>query len=397
VPETAIDLALLAALVTAADTRIARTKDGQDDWTREIDLHLPVSNPLLWSSQSYAIKRLLDFLTGDRWSLHFRPRPQGMKRLAAIARATARPNYDCVSLFSGGLDSYIGAIDLLEGGLNPILVSQYDPTNSTYQIETHAKLKDQYKPKTIPRLRGRLSFPSQLCKSGSETTLRARSFLFFALAALPASALDLPHSARIHVPENGFISLNVPLDSLRLGAFSTRTTHPFYLAKWNELLSALSLNANLHNRYAFKTKGEMVAECAAPQFLSSTAALTMSCSSVGKFRWIGESPQHCGYCMPCLIRRGSLRKIPGGDVTPYHLQALHAGPIDTGRAEGEHIRSFELAIRRLKLKPASAARLIHLPGPLAGNAGVMNDYTRVYREGLFEVEGLLAGVVAKPL
>ena len=40
--ETAVDLALLAAAITAADTRISRAADAQDAWTREIDLHLPV-------------------------------------------------------------------------------------------------------------------------------------------------------------------------------------------------------------------------------------------------------------------------------------------------------------------------------------------------------------------
>lgn len=40
--ETAIDLAILSATVTAADTRISRQEDAQDSWTREIDLYLPV-------------------------------------------------------------------------------------------------------------------------------------------------------------------------------------------------------------------------------------------------------------------------------------------------------------------------------------------------------------------
>jgi hypothetical protein len=44
--ETGIDLAILAAAITAADTRISRGLDAQDGWTREIDLHLPVQNPV---------------------------------------------------------------------------------------------------------------------------------------------------------------------------------------------------------------------------------------------------------------------------------------------------------------------------------------------------------------
>ena len=36
--EIAVDLMILAATVTAADTRIARATESQDSWTREIDL-----------------------------------------------------------------------------------------------------------------------------------------------------------------------------------------------------------------------------------------------------------------------------------------------------------------------------------------------------------------------
>lgn len=53
----------------------------------------------------------------------------------------------------------------------------------------------------------------------------------------------------LRVPENGLIALNVPLDPLRLGALSTRTTHPFYMARWNDLLSALGIPGRLENPY----------------------------------------------------------------------------------------------------------------------------------------------------
>src|SRR6266545_2618231 len=43
--ETAADLGILAAAITAADTRISRSVDAQDGWTREIDIYLPVEDP----------------------------------------------------------------------------------------------------------------------------------------------------------------------------------------------------------------------------------------------------------------------------------------------------------------------------------------------------------------
>ena len=66
--ERAIDLALFAAAMTAADTRISRTTEAQDRWTREIDLHLPVAEPDIWASLAPLLVQMLDFLTGDRWA-----------------------------------------------------------------------------------------------------------------------------------------------------------------------------------------------------------------------------------------------------------------------------------------------------------------------------------------
>ena len=59
--ETAIDLAILAACVTAADTRISRATDSQDSWTREIDLHVPVQDVALWTRVTALIGETLKF------------------------------------------------------------------------------------------------------------------------------------------------------------------------------------------------------------------------------------------------------------------------------------------------------------------------------------------------
>src|SRR5476649_708675 len=61
--ERAIDLAILAATVTAADTRISRELSSQDAWTREIEICVPVSEPGLWDDAAPLLRRTLDFLT----------------------------------------------------------------------------------------------------------------------------------------------------------------------------------------------------------------------------------------------------------------------------------------------------------------------------------------------
>lgn len=395
--EIAVDLGVLAATLTAADTRINRRSESQDGWTREITLEVPVSDPALWTSVEDLVVRMLNFLTGDRWGLRFRARPAGLKRLAPAPTRLAMYRPPDVCLFSGGLDSFIGAIDLLAGGRAPLFVSHYwDGVTSAHQTYCGNRLEKHYPKAGFMHLRARVGFPTDaVAGSGVENSLRGRSFLFFALAALAADAIK--DDVTIHVPENGLISLNVPLDPLRLGSLSTRTTHPFYMARWNELLRRLGIKANLNNRYRHQTKGEMVAGCADRAFLERTAKGTMSCSSPAKARWSGAPPQHCGHCVPCLIRRAALVAGLGTDNTTYTLQDLRAAPLDAAKAEGEHVRSFQLAIARHRARPGSARFRIHQPGPLNDAPAELGAYEQVYVNGLNEVGALLAGVVARPL
>jgi hypothetical protein len=73
--ETGLDLLVLAALVYAADTRISRTTESEDTWTREIRLVVPVSELGRWNETIPVLERMLKFLTGDIWSVGFRARP----------------------------------------------------------------------------------------------------------------------------------------------------------------------------------------------------------------------------------------------------------------------------------------------------------------------------------
>ena len=202
----------------------------------------------------------------------------------------------------------------------------------------------------------------------------------------------------LDVPENGLIALNVPLDMLRLGALSTRTTHPYYLARWNDLLAALGIAGRVQNPYWNKTKGEMVAACANPKLLKTLVTKSMSCASPTKARWKKHGIEHCGYCVPCLIRRAAVSKAwgKGKDPTIYTLADLGAQTLDTCAAEGQQVRSFQLAIARLKANPGLAKMLIHKPGSLDDEKKHLEDLAAMYRRGMEEVGKLLLGVNTKP-
>ena len=397
--ELGLDLLVFATLVHAADTRISRATESEDNWTREVRLVIPVSDAPAWSACSPDLQRLLNFLTGDRWTIAFKDRPAGFSAMVpARPPRTPPPAFDRVSLFSGGLDSLIGAIDLLAAGAKPLLISHAgEGATSSAQEACWTGIIRAYPQSSAARLRMWLNVPKPLIPDvASEDTTRGRSFLFFALAACATTGID--RVSTILVPENGLISLNVPLDPLRLGALSTRTTHPFYMARWNDLLAKLGLRCRLDNPYWNKTKGQMVAECANGALLLTLIPESMSCASPAKARWKGRGNEHCGYCLPCIIRRAAIEFAlrAGNDPTTYTIPDLRAQALDTLKAEGQQVRSFQLAIARLNANPSLAKILIHKPGPLSDDESRLPDLADVYLRGMREVETLLAGVEATP-
>lgn len=397
--EIALDLLIVAVLVHAADTRVSRASESQDNWTREIRLVLPVSDYTRWTATAPLLQRLLNFLTGDRWLLAFRERPKDFVRIVPPRRSrTPGATFDSVSLFSGGLDSLIGAIDILENCSTPLLVSHAgEGSVSDAQNTCFEALKAHYNSRPFNRLRFWLNFPSHLISGiDNEDTTRGRSFLFFALAVFAGTGLD--GSFTVEVPENGLIALNVPLDPLRLGSLSTRTTHPFYMARWNDLLIALGIDGRVRNPYWDKTKGEMVTACANPDVLARLIPASLSCASPTKGRWQGHGIEHCGYCVPCVIRRAALDTSlgRGNDPTTYTVGDLTARTLDTRQSKGQQIRSFQFAIERITANPGLAKLLIHKPGPLTDETAHLDALADVYRRGMAEVAALLAGVDTRP-
>ncbi|HAU0843168.1 TPA: Qat anti-phage system QueC-like protein QatC [Legionella pneumophila] len=397
--EVGLDLLIFAVMVQAADTRLNRIQSAQDAWTREIRLIVPVSDTALWSKSKSVLEKMLRFLTGDLWEIEFRIRPDGFENL--IPQKPYLPyNYNGLSLLSGGLDSLIGAIDSLESGIIPLFISHAgEGAVSSPQKAIFEKLINKYTGNRVDRLRFLSArFPKNLFPGiRSENSTRGRSFLFFALGAFSGSGLK--KSFDLRVPENGLIALNVPLDPTRLGSLSTRTTHPYYIHRWNELLQTLNIPGTIFNPYWNKTKGEMVKECPNQGFLKSIVHLSVSCAHPSASRYLGGGIyHHCGHCVPCIIRRAALNHAwqLGEDTTQYSPPNIFEKPLDSRKAEGIQIRAFQYALANLNSKPSYLPMLIHKPGPLLEDIAILNDLMDVYKRGMKEVENFLQGVVTTP-
>lgn len=382
----AVDLYILAAGSYVADQRIPRRIYGEDSWSRLIDLFVPVSDPELWAQQADLVSHILGFLSGDYWRVHFRSRGV-LPEFRHAGQTMATPNTDCVSLFSGGLDSFIGGINLLENGKNPIFVGQYSsPDVSASQTRCFEAINRQY-PDRGMLFSARVYLPKVLLYGVQENTMRSRSLLFLALGSLLASSLERP--ATLIVPENGFISLNIPLSLHRLGALSTKTTHPHLMQSFQTLLNQLNLPITLTNPFQFKTKGQMVAECSNQEFLRETVSGTMSCSHPAQARFARHSPRdHCGTCVPCLIRKAAIHAAWGQDTTTYIRNDLVTLGNDHRQARNANVKDILAAIEKYRQQNTVTNQQLLLSGPLPDREN-MDRYRQVYMDGLGELASVL--------
>lgn len=379
--DTAIDLVYFAMAVYAADLRIPRRFAG-DRWAREIAIHMPVGNLSRWTAAVPQIVKTLNFLTGDLWQIQVR------ERTAPYPGATESPDFKCdaLCLFSGGLDSLAGAIDLLADGKQVALIGHHG-AGMTNAVQEHVlkELAKKYE-KQFQSFMFYAQPPKRNLKDG-ELTMRSRSFLFLSLGV--ATATSANSSAPLTIAENGLISLNVPLTPARGGSSSTRTTHPHFMELYRGVLKKLGVSVTLALPYRFKTKGEMLAEVRDKDVLNTTASLTMSCSHPEAGRYLGYNPgNHCGYCVPCIIRRAAMihAKIP--DAT-YNVD-VRTDPPDYKGESGRDFRAFEMAVERFKgTKPKDSLANVLSTGPLPPEE--VMDFADVYRRGIEEVAHFLKG------
>lgn len=388
--EAAVDLMIVATAVYAADTGISRNQYADDGWTRVIHLSIPVADPELWSAMGAKLSSMLRFLTGDHWSFAFRPRPKGQKELTRQPDEMNLTNFSHVSLFSGGLDSLIGTVDLLASDQRPLLISHYWDGEASSAQRRLLKILEERHGDAFVSIRAYIGFrKTDFAEAGSDNNQRARSFLFYSLAIVAADAVG--STSKVLIPENGLIALNVPMDPLRLGSLSTRTAHPHFIRCMSDLVESLGIDATLDNPYQLKTKGEMASECLDRDLLAELAPISMSCSHPAQVRFESAPPQHCGRCVPCLIRRAALAAgLDGADTTPYFLHDLHSGVLDSRSANGKNIRSFMFAAENLRCNPERARYLVQKPGPLPREH--LDNYVNVYRRGMAEVSEMLRGV-----
>ncbi len=300
--QVARDFLDLAVSVFIADEMAVRT-EAPDRWSRQFQFIFPVKEPSAWTPATSALEQMLYTLSGDHFDFYWLAR-SNLPRMKQH-RTTLPLGYDTVCLFSGGIDSLLGAYHLLHEGKRVLLVGhQADGITASAQTELARGLMRMF-PRQMHLVQTRVArsqsprirFP---LPNKVEDTHRPRSFLFLSLAVTVANALKI---REVVIPENGLIAINPPLQRSRIGTLSTRTAHPLFLSQFLDFLNTTGIYVGtLKNPYLYQSKTDMLMN--ADPALHSLFLRSVSCAHAGDVRWIGKpGVRHCGCCVPCIYRR----------------------------------------------------------------------------------------------
>jgi 7-cyano-7-deazaguanine synthase in queuosine biosynthesis len=325
---------------------LAQRKDGTDYWSREFFCSFPVKDAKIWKAHEDSLGRLLATLAGDQYKYDW---PSAVSMPAHPGhRARIPKNFDAVCLFSGGIDSLLGAYKLLQQGKRLLLVGhQSEQATAAAQKEVFKHLLQLF-PKKASLIQFRVAVsrnerPLFPIPEGKEETHRVRSFLFLGLAVAVA---DMAGVHEIYMPENGLIALNPPLDLSRLGTCSTRTAHPRFLRQFLDLSKALNIySGTLKNPFLYESKTDMLRSLE-PKL---KAALLRSISCARPSRYQDKHVRHCGYCVPCIYRRAAFAPAGLDAASDYAFDVFRqfAGMSETARLDFISLVEFARRYNRL--------------------------------------------------
>ncbi len=379
------DFSNIAIAVYSIDQICNRTKSGYHGWSRYLNLYIPVYNPGNWGLVKNELENILSFLSGDKWVLNFRDCAEAFPNFLS---SEFKPQKVC--LFSGGMDSFIGISDLIKQNESLATVSHYKGGNSgelTLQKKITNLLRENNLTKNILSYNFYVQGKKNEILTG-EKTQRARSILFLSLALLVSNSSS--DTTSIIIPENGLISLNLPLTPARGGSHSTKTTHPKFISALNEIFRKVGINNKIENPYKFLTKGEMLKKVRLDNFVINNILETISCSKPGYYKqWKKnrntneEIKDQCGHCVPCIIRRASLHTNNLDQASDYVKDVINSFE------KFDDFNAFKIAINKYSNKERIKLAFLK-SGHMNIPESEMKKYINMYSRGLKEVKKFIA-------
>jgi len=359
------DLIDLAVAVYIADELVPREK-AADGWARKFDYLMPVKNPAVWEAATGTLSRTLTHLAGDSSSFTW-PERSALPSIGNHREGVPR-GFDAVCLFSGGIDSLLGAYRLISEGKKVLLVGhQADGTTAGAQKKL-ANILRQHFPTRAALIQCRVSRssiaePRFPLTEKVEETHRPRSFLFLALAVAIANAARIKE---IYISENGLIALNSPLQISRVGSLSTRTAHPVFLANFLELIKSVGVyDGIIKNPFMYESKTDMIRGLEAP--LRDLVLRSISCARPSRYKQMKVN--HCGYCVPCIYRRIAMMEGDLDRASNYAFDVFTAFTTLSEHTQADFRALVGFAKRIVSSSPLGRDMLVLAHGPFPPEIG----------------------------
>jgi len=302
-PDRHFDLLDIVAAVFAADGRVVRGGDTRRalgaGWRRKLHLTVPVADPEFWrdAGRYQKLTDCLGFLTEDDWSFSFVRRTGGSATAAFLDLDHSGSSFaaDEIILFSGGLDSLAGALEVLSRTDRKVVLVTHRSAQKAIkrQVSLGQKLAEAF-PKRVLHLHVRATNVGEMSR---ERTQRSRSFLFAGLGFVVARMFG---AKTLSFYENGVVSHQLPISPQVIGSMATRTTHPKSLRLLRDLLDVVDPGwGELRNGFEWLTKAEVVRTLRGPETVHLIRH-SVSCTSLREETTLHR---HCGACSQCLDRR----------------------------------------------------------------------------------------------
>lgn len=327
------DLVRVAQGVFMADRAFRRsTKVGNQ--TRTIYCTIPLENPESFSSLKTLIQEAAHYASRDWWYFQFIK----LTEVHNVDHTKASPtppkhDFDCISLFSDGLDSLGGATQLLTDKCrNPFFVLHRQQGRWTFN-RAYERLKGILEHINLDKSPGVGEFLFQISDKDDngkrnmfpEHSRRSRPFFYLFLAMAWALELQVP---TIYLNENGPLAINLPLNEGKLGgAYISRHAHPQVFRSIEKVFNRLwkdvtgtNASCTIVNPLFGKTKSEIVKHLLSSGISQEMILQTVSCENAArplatirkKFKERKAEKRdpkqikECGLCAPCFIKKYAL-------------------------------------------------------------------------------------------
>lgn len=294
---------IVNVMLAIFDGDISTEGSQSDKKTRKISIVAKVYDLKKWIDSKNILLELVEWVSSDSFNIEFSERHD---QTNSVLLDLSNSDKQCITLFSGGLDSLAGAYFNFS---NDIL-SDYVGYTNKFEEGTHQTQLQKFYNGKFSSKGSEVDIKNKYKKNKKFHFQSTRSLLYLSLAISKALSSSVKE---VRMYENGILSLNP-----EFARYTTKTTHPKTIALFNELLYSLGYDIKIFNKFEYKTKGEILEAMDSDFKLQIKNTFTCGKSRSGiDYNHKGQ----CGVCIPCILRKISLASYDNEvyDTTNYHV------------------------------------------------------------------------------